>query len=270
MFKNIDKIALYNQIKSELQRLLETSNDPKYNRIDERIHIISRKLKPYLSSSVKRFFHGSEFTHLLDQRKKLMLCKQNLESLKSNIAVRKAELATVKKELSANGLATVLSKVDTEDLIGTYAKKHLCSLSSNFSRFTSRKELEEYYQRIDKNTADGEEMLQRLAQEKRVLFETMSDRARKLFEKDYETCHNLVKLSRAGMRGDITPSIALFILNALVTMDNTSVYDMGITDQEYEQLVNYYDKILMNAYENYNSEFISIMNPTNKRVTFTK
>lgn len=227
-----DDIFQYNSIKARIASLNATIETYEHgSNYEKDLRKLDWKINDLKSNKFKSLIHSCAIAELEEERPFLV---EMIENKKRCIELRSQlieELAIVKRRLVENGLEKIIMRVETDELFynrNNTATKN--SLGDRFPSFNNDEDIDRYYQSLNRFMKTAQEKLRESTQEKEN-FDSYATRViRTLLYDDFETAVNILDLKNAKKRNDITPAMALYVLEMIIAMEDADLSDLCIPE----------------------------------------
>ena len=271
VYCNQNDIFEYNRIKKQLIEVNSKIGD--YDRqgdFEKELRTVDRKINSLRSNKVKRLIHSCAISELEDERPYLV---GMIENRKNCIELRDrliGELSIVKKRLSKSILGEVIMRVETDELFyNRNCQSPKNSLANKFSSFQRVEDIDAYYQSIKIIRDEANEKLQESMKQKESLDLCTVGQVKTLLNCDLETAVNILDLRDAKERNGITPVVALYALEMIVSMESTDLSDMDVTSDDLERARDSVKTSIGMIVGRYTDEYLDIIQ-TKKGKTYKK
>ena len=260
VYDNKDLIIKYNKISKELYELKQYIKKESDKDYDIKYQAITEEINDLLSNKFKAYFNKKKLTELTNQQSVLYENRNNYESNKSKYEKLNEKIKSLEEELKKVGLLDFINRKNSSD-----DKSSMHSLSRMIGYFYNEKCIDDYYSFIDTEYKTNREILREVRKDNRAYLGEVSPKARNLLVNCGDTCRVIREFANYPM-GDfnICPAISLFILNGLVTIEDSSYDEKEFTVEEVNSIKLYYKNVMKSNYKVFLSEYSDIKNKTGR------
>ena len=257
LYENIDLVLEFNKISNMIEGVLSERKDYKFYGINEKNKAIDNEVSHLESSPFKNLFYKDKIKKIQEIKNKINLIIKEYEELDNKLINLRKRQGIVNLELQEKNLSDLLNKSDYEYYSG-YKKYDGVKITNTIRLFTSKEDLDNYYNFVEKALASNKLLLEELKVKEEEFNNSASKETLELIENDFITSENLAKFNNTN--NDVSPVIALFTLEALIKAKNTKLIDMNISEEEYNKVYSYYDNELNERTSGYSKELADVLN----------
>lgn len=260
VYDNKDLIIKYNKISKELYELKQYIKKESDKDYEVRYQVITEEINDLLSNKFKAYFNKKRINELTNQQNVLFENRKNYESNKSKYEKLNEEIKSLEEQLKKVGLLDFINRKNSSN-----DKSSMHSLSRMIGYFYNEKGIDDYYSFIDTEYKTNREILREVRKDNRAYLGEVSPKARNLLTNCGDTCRVIREFANYPM-GDfnICPAISLFILNGLVTIEDSSYDEKEFTVEEVNSIGLYYKDVINTNYNSFLSEYSDIKSKTGR------
>ena len=260
VYDNRDLIIEYNKTSKELYELkqfIKKESDEDYN---IKYQAVTEEINDLLRNKIKAYFNKNKLRGLMNQQNVLDEKRNIYESSKSKYEKLNEKIKSLEEKLKKVGLLDFINRNNSTD-----DKSSMHSLSRMIGYFYDKKGIDSYYNFIDTEYKLNRENLREVRKDNRVYLGEVSPKARNLLVNCSDTCRVISEFANYPM-GDfnICPAVSLFILNGLVTIEDSSYDEKEFTVEEVNSIGLYYKDVIDTNYNSFLSEYSDIKSKTGR------
>ena len=143
----------------------------------------------------------------------------------------------------------------SSNILNRFNRRERLSLLSNLRSFRSKKDIEDYYSRVEQEYRINKELLDNTTRQEELFNNTASKEAKQIVEEDLKTAQELSKLKNSK----VDPRLVIFIFKSLLEMKKTSVVDIDKESSDYLFLKEHYDNLVDEKIRSYDKDYINVM-----------
>ena len=249
VLSNTDLIVDYNRIDDERFRVYEKASSDIYIGVNERYNKIISQIKILESNRILKAINKKKLKELHHDKEVLEKRKEEYDTLQNRYVELGIKEKTLKQLLKENGIWDLLS------ISERFNRRERISLLSNLRSFRSKKDIEDYYSRVEQEYRINKELLDNTTRQEELFNNTASKEAKQIVEEDLKTARELSKLKNSK----VDPRLVIFIFKSLLEMKKTSVVDIDKESSDYLFLKEHYDNLIDEKIRSYDKDYINVM-----------
>ena len=254
IYDNQDLIIEYNDISERMYELgLFLTNETRKD-YDKKHEAISKELNELLSNKINAYLNKRKMMGLINKKDVLERAIDNYESSQKEYSKLNKKLRKLEEKLKAVGLFEIISKKDDSDSNNIYL------LSNMIHYFVDKNSIDGYYKFIEGEEKLNKETLIKIRRDNRNYLSGVSEKARNLLINCTDTCKRIYEFADYSKNdSSMDSSISLFVLNGLVTIEDSSYEDKEFRDDEINSIALYYESTMNDYYNSFLAEYNDIM-----------
>lgn len=259
VYANKEDIFLYSDIRSKIAELNEEISKHGDSQYDIMMKKNDLRIKELNGNFIKSFVNKQKISKL---QLKNIINSYN-QTIKNTSLARRRELIEkldeVKKRLVENGLGSIILKIDANASDFSKEENIPLSLDSQLPTFDFTEDIDFYYKKLNDEIEANLEKLHSIELMEEEFKENATDEAYEMISDFYDTSKNIVNLGRAPKKADVSPALALFVIEAIVIMKKSRIGQMGITEEDSMRVNEFFEDNFDREFENFESEYIDII-----------
>lgn len=260
LYNNASSIIDFNTyriMKERYQKKLYNNSD---DNIDSRIRTIQNRISREFDTVI-RGFYNKKLEMLKAELNHLMMKKQRIAEIKRNLRIVTNRIHSIYEELCDNGLGVLLFEA--------YSMNHSeddLDLSNCIRNLNSFNDLDDYFNNINRMRIEDNKKLNAIEKDKQDYISRCGIHTLDFISRNYETACFLTDVMKSSEESEVSPKLALFILEIISQAKLENSRDIDLSDQDYENLENWYDDNVKSCFNDYEEEFYGIYYDLNKKV----
>ena len=257
LYKNLDTIIEYNSINRELNNALKTQLSKKYICLSNDIKKIDNLIDELKAHKLTRAFSKRRLILLEKEKDRLLELKNDYDKKQEILMDIHIRLGKINNKLEEEGLLSLITKSDYKYL--TNREDSSIDICDNIRNINSKEDLDNYYSSVLNQFAGSKLLLDENKKLKEEFYENASSEAINLIEEDRVTAFNISRLNNRNGKNGINPSLAIYVLETMLVARDTDLENMNVSEDEYNSVKHYYDKLINERLDVYNTKLVDIL-----------